>query len=952
MREALLKSCCKLFFLVLVSITASFNLVAFEQLTEKQPLNAPLTIAINETSYPYHFLDKHGKADGLMPDLWRLWAKKQQVAIKFVTLPWLETIKQVKEGKVDIHAGLTIIDSRKDYLGFSRPIFPLYTHLYVNADLLQVKNVKDLTPYAIGVVEGSAHIDLLTKNFPQLKQKMYFQRHELYDAAIKKEVLVFTGLEKLSSNYQYYQQLISMYPSFKKLRYKQADYGVAVAKANEDLLTFIQLGMDKISSAEKANLERKWFGLDKRKDSLTIAFPPDCSPYSARSPTGQAQGFIIDMWRLWAEATDTKITFVSRSTEESLSLINNDNVDVLAVFPNASFDKKHFSLTKAIYQSKAKMFISKKIPNITTLTAFEYKNANYKIGIWQNSTFIAQFLEKFPRMKPQYYPTFDALLKAAELGEVDMFVANNDMMNLKLLKANLQSFFYTLDLPILSSTLSPLIKKDNIQLARIIDEGFKRIEASKLISLEERWLGEDNHYYKDLLNKVSLTSEEEQFIAQSKSVSVGFLTALEPIAFINEEGEFSGIDRDILDIIAQRTGLRFNFIGFDTWHQLYKSMLAGDIDIIPSITPTTARKEYMLFSKDYWDTPWIILHPKFLGRQLKLVDFYDKELALVKDFYLADYLRDNHPRITLKSVENLEEGLRMIQQGKVEGMIENLSSASQLINEERLVTLAISFIEEVPTGKSHFGIQKYNPLLASIIDKGVVSVGEEENAINEKWFSVDINTGFDKDLVMRIALQVTLLIILILGIIIMWNRRLKKEVNHRKQLEEQMKYMATHDDLTGLANRVLLKDRISTAIEFHHRQSLQMAVLFLDLDGFKNVNDSHGHYVGDELLLMVANRLQTCVRKSDTVVRFGGDEFVLLLTGLHHSDEAIFVAEKVLYLLQSPFELSSTKVQIGCSIGIAMFPNDGINDTELLKVADNLMYKAKSSGKNGYLMTT
>jgi len=161
--------------------------------------------------------------------------------------------------------------------------------------------------------------------------------------------------------------------------------------------------------------------------------------------------------------------------------------------------------------------------------------------------------------------------------------------------------------------------------------------------------------------------------------------------------------------------------------------------------------------------------------------------------------------------------------------------------------------------------------------------------------------------------------------------------------------MATHDELTGLANRVLLKDRLSTAILFHQRQSLKMAVLFIDLDGFKNINDTHGHDVGDELLQQVAIRLQGCVRSSDTVVRFGGDEFVLLLTGLHSPNEAAYVADKVLRLMQKEFELSKTKAFIGCSIGIAMYPDDGDNDTDLLKIADTMMYKVKAAGKNHYI---
>ena len=183
-----------------------------------------------------------------------------------------------------------------------------------------------------------------------------------------------------------------------------------------------------------------------------------------------------------------------------------------------------------------------------------------------------------------------------------------------------------------------------------------------------------------------------------------------------------------------------------------------------------------------------------------------------------------------------------------------------------------------------------------------------------------------------------------------WNRRLYLEIKSRRKLEKQMKYMATHDDLTGLANRVLLKDRLNTAITFHRRQKLLISVLFIDLDGFKNINDNYGHDVGDELLIEVASRLKGCVRESDTVVRFGGDEFVLLLTGLHSQDEAAYVADKVLKLIQQPIHLSSeVTANIGCSIGIAMYQEDGESDNDLLKVADSLMYEVKAAGKNHYM---
>jgi|GEM_PF-287430 len=954
LKLSLFKHLTKLLLLGVMLINMSLSVVASGYKDKPQVPNSPLTIALNKTSFPYQHLDEDGHAAGIMPDLWRLWAKKQSVDIKFVELPWLETIARVEKGKVDIHAGLSIIESRQKTLAFTQSLFPLYTHVFVSAELSQVSNMEELSPYAIGVVNGSAHIDMLAKSFPQLEQKMYQTRHELYQAALQRDILVFTGLEKLPTNYEHYQRLTSMFPPHKRLRYQQGKYGVAVAKNNHALLEFINQGLAKITSEEKSEIERKWLGIDKRNDSLSIGFSPDYPPYSALSPTGQPQGLFIDIWRLWAKHTDTKINFFSSDVADNFDLIEQNKLDALIGMPEEWLDKNKFFLAKPIYQLQAKVFVNTKFSGIDSLHYFEKDNTQnrkqkQKLGIWYKSPFKSELKRKYPKITIQEYPSISALLKAAELNEIDAFVAQIDFMNLKLLRANLQSLFYTLDEPIFNSVISPLLKKGNSRLANIIDEGFKHIPLEQLASMENRWLNGGVNYYKKLLEKVFLTHEEREFISQNRQIDVGVLKSREPVEFINTQGEFSGIDRDILDLIAERTELDFNFIAYDSLHQLEQGILAGELDVIPSYTPTKSRKSQLVLSTEYWQTPWAILHPQYLGTQSKLRDFNGKKLAIVKGVYLIDYIQEHHPLIKLKIVKDREEGLLLLQQGKIEGYIDTVTSASQLLKQESLVSLMLSLIEGMQVDRSHFGIHKEKKELQSIFNKALMAIsGEEKNKIYEKWFSIDINTGFDKDVVKRVALQALILILVVLVIIILWNRRLNREIKHRVELEKSMKHMATHDDLTGLANRVLLTDRINTAIEFHQRQSLMLAVLFLDLDGFKEVNDTYGHNVGDELLLIVAQRLKSCVRKSDTVVRFGGDEFVLLLTGLHAANEAAYVAEKVLELMQLPFELSADTVQIGCSIGIALYPENGLNETDLLKEADVLMYQVKSAGKNHY----
>jgi len=164
----------------------------------------------------------------------------------------------------------------------------------------------------------------------------------------------------------------------------------------------------------------------------------------------------------------------------------------------------------------------------------------------------------------------------------------------------------------------------------------------------------------------------------------------------------------------------------------------------------------------------------------------------------------------------------------------------------------------------------------------------------------------------------------------------------------QLDHLAHHDVLTGLPNRILLHDRLHQAIELARRQGRAVAVMYLDLDQFKFINDSLGHAVGDQLLQSVARCLVSCVRHSDTVSRQGGDEFVLLLTRIEYAEDAARSAQKILTALALSHRIGEHDLHIGASIGISIFPTDGKDADTLLKSADTAMYFAKESGRNNY----
>ena len=175
-----------------------------------------------------------------------------------------------------------------------------------------------------------------------------------------------------------------------------------------------------------------------------------------------------------------------------------------------------------------------------------------------------------------------------------------------------------------------------------------------------------------------------------------------------------------------------------------------------------------------------------------------------------------------------------------------------------------------------------------------------------------------------------------------------RDISERKRAEEIINFQLYHDLLTNLPNRALFLDRLNLAISQARRQDTQLAVMFLDMDRFKVINDSLGHLAGDQLLQAVAGRLTTCLRDSDTLARVGGDEFNLLIPDIAGREDAVMIATKIFDQLKQPVQLEGHEVFVSFSIGIALFPQDGASMEVLIKNADMAMYHTKSHGKNGY----
>lgn len=180
------------------------------------------------------------------------------------------------------------------------------------------------------------------------------------------------------------------------------------------------------------------------------------------------------------------------------------------------------------------------------------------------------------------------------------------------------------------------------------------------------------------------------------------------------------------------------------------------------------------------------------------------------------------------------------------------------------------------------------------------------------------------------------------------NELLRHEINERVKIQQELTHIATHDVLTGLPNRSLFNEHMGIMLQSARRHKKKIALLFLDLDGFKTINDTHGHSTGDALLREVSERMRQCIRKEDILARMGGDEFTILLGELATLTDASLVAMKLIKAISEPMAINNAICHVGVSIGISLFPDSAQDEDTLLRLADDAMYAAKAEGKNTF----
>ncbi|RUO67204.1 diguanylate cyclase domain-containing protein [Idiomarina ramblicola] len=446
----------------------------------------------------------------------------------------------------------------------------------------------------------------------------------------------------------------------------------------------------------------------------------------------------------------------------------------------------------------------------------------------------------------------------------------------------------------------------------------------------------------------SYASQPEGWLEDYEEVRVGVPEQLAPLVSI-EDGEAKGLDVDLLKKFTSEFSAKIVWKPCGQWADCLDAIKNKEIDVLTSVSYSVERNQFMDFTQSYWSMPWAAIsleNQQVSSGSIALEQLSDSNVGVVEGYSIESQI-SQLSGIQLIRVKGIREGMSVLRGRTVDYYVDGLPMLVHELQQRPLPTAKLSVIDDAKGEELYLAVRDDWKPLVMALNRGIDAVGDSEhNQLKQKWYGFELEQGWSNEELLDIAMKAGSVVLLVIVGFAVWNSRLRKEIKLRKAAERRIRHIATHDELTGLPNRNLMQDRLEQTLSQNERTGRPFAVLFLDLDGFKKINDDFGHNCGDELLIHAAHRMNSLLRRSDTVCRHGGDEFVIILPTANTIGSALAVSRKLVVQLAKPYKVKKKTLEISVSIGVAVYPKHGKNTDDLLRSADKAMYTAKAAGKN------
>ena len=747
-----------------------------------------ITVAVGEDTAPFYFLDPSGKADGWLVDIWRLWSRKTGIKVKFVSVPFCDTLLLTKDGKVDVQGGCFYSEKRAAYLDYVAPLAKCDTHFFFHKDIYGIKTQKDLLGFRIGVIKGDFAVDYLRNNLPGAALAEYVNNGDLFEAVGKGEIRVFVIDTPVGLYFLKKLRLLSSFRYFSDKPLYSNDFQAAVKKGGTVLPPVIKTGFDLITFEEKVQIERHWIGSKQIKTEgiLTIACDRYYPPFTMLTPSGEPAGILVDLWRLWSSKNFRKVGFVFDDWEETVRMVKDGSADFHSGLYKTPERETVLSFSGPIFEVQDSLAFKK---SRKPLMLEELSGT--RVGVIAGSGEETELREKYPEIVRIPYKGYRELITGLQDGEVmavyDVGVTLQRVIEDFGLQGEIQ---VSRQATPVRNLFAGVAKKDASRL-KFINSGFGEITEQEIREIEARWVSNPNlRQYSGKARPMVLTFEEKEWLKEHPQIRLGVDSNFMPFEAFSSEGEYEGLSASYVSILSRKLGVDMEPVKGLSWQEIIDAVKTGEVDVLPCVAKSPKRAEFLQFTRPYLDFQTVAVTRKDAPFIADLKSLKEAQVAVVKGYFVQEMLERDFPEMKLVLVDDIEQGLKAVAEGQAAAYVDNSASIVYAISKLGLTDLKVA----ASTGYSsslRFGVRKDWPQLATILDKALNSIPEEERRnIANRWINVRFAQRTDWAFLIKVGIAVALVIGLILTIIIIWNRRMAKEMVQRKRAEERFETIA------------------------------------------------------------------------------------------------------------------------------------------------------------------
>jgi diguanylate cyclase (GGDEF)-like protein len=678
-------------------------------------------------------------------------------------------------------------------------------------------------------------------------------------------------------------------------------------------------------------------------ESIRIIGVENSSPFSFTLPDGRPTGLYLEYWRLWSKSNNIPIEIVMQPFDVAMDTIKNKGAVIQGIFINDE-RKQWADFSNPIHNLESGIIYSDKYAEDIKFSEL----SDAKVAVQAESYQESYIAKKYPSLNLVTYENTSEGIKKLFNQEVDAVIGEIPNLKVDLTILRLDGVYTISDEVLLSNTVHAALAKGQPSLLKTINDGIDNIPIQSLIELEKKWLPSIKPFFSNNAFLTSLTMAERKWLQEVPALRLG-IDSWYPFEYFNDKGDYSGLSADYIEYIKNSLSLTIEADKNYSWAESLAAIKVNKIDVISAIVRTPEREKSMLFTNPYISAPTVLVSRKNGFNADSLASLKGLTIGIVAENAVLGFVASDYPEILIIPVDSTIDGLQKLSDDKLDAFLGDISFVNFTINEEQFADLIITGFSPYNLEVSMAVRTELEPLVG-ILNKVFLSISEKEKAeIANNWLAVKIQTGIKLSTVVLWVLPISSFLMLIAMLIfVRLNRKLKLEIIENAEHHEQLERMAHYDLLTNLPNRVLLADRLSQSMVQCQHRNQSLAVAFIDLDGFKAVNDRHSHNVGDELLVEVAQRMKEALREGDTLARIGGDEFIAVMIDLEKIEDSEPVLKRLLKAAAKSITLGDAVMKVSASIGVSLYPQDHVDADLLMRHADQAMYVAKQAGKNRY----